>query len=885
MLILQFFIYLFLIIIPIGAIIIFYRVYWSRKKQEWMSSRKFVLLQILVPKDNEKTPLAAEQMFASIHGIFRTDERFQEQVSFEIAARDKYIYLYVRVPEDLKDFVEGQIYAQYPAVEIFETPDYSQEYNQELKIASSEILLNKEDVYPIKSFKNFEVDPLSAITGVLTKIEKDEQVWIQLIIRPVSDDWQMKGVSHVSAIRAGRPTSGGAILLAFKIILNFFAEMFRIAAGGGTSAESSSAQSEVKLSAPKEAALKGIEEKITKLGFAAKIRVVALSDDEYAARSKINAVAGAFKQFNTTNLNSFVQGKITNDTKSVRLYQEREFENKGFVLNIEEVASLFHLPTLAVETPNFVWAGSKKGEPPSNLPIIGSAPEEDLTVFAQTNFRHIKHKFGIKKKDRRLHFYAIGKTGTGKSVMLENMILDDIRKGRGVAVVDPHGELINHVLHFIPSNRINDVVYFDPSDREFPIGFNPLENVDPDLKNIVASGVVGIFKKIFGESWGPRLEYILRNTILALLDYPDSTLLGIMKLLIDKDYRKKVVSKVKDPVIRDFFINEFEKYEPKFRTEAIAPIQNKVGQFLSSSTIRNIVGQPKSSFNIREVMDEGKILLIDLSIGKIGEDNAALLGAMMITKIQLAAMQRANISEEKRRDFYLYVDEFQNFATDSFAIILSEARKYHLNLILTNQYIAQMLPTVANAIFGNVGTLVSFRVGSADASALLKEFEPVFTAHDLVNLDNYNIYVKMAVDGVTRPAFSAVTLPPNKVIGTNNLQKIINASREHYGKSRVFVEEKIIEWSGGLSPTSFGIENKESREAVEADGSYKQVVDIKGKKWYLPPKQDKSKTLISADEIDKLNREKENNRPKEHHKMPSLTQLKAGESIKIDSSK
>ncbi len=461
--------------------------------------------------------------------------------------------------------------------------------------------------------------------------------------------------------------------------------------------------------------------------------------------------------------------------------------------------------------------------------------------------------------------YAIGKTGTGKSTMLENMIIDDIKNNKGVAVIDPHGELVNHILDYIPENRINDVIYFNPADKDWPIGFNPLEAVDPDLKNIVASGVVGIFKKIFGQSWGPRLEYILRNAILALLEYPDSTLLGVMKLLVDKEFRKKVVDKVTDPVVKDFFVNEYNRWQEKFRLEAIQSIQNKVGQFLSSSNIRNIVGQPKSTFDIRNAMDEGKILLIDLSIGKIGEDNASLLGALLITKIQLAAMQRVDLPEDKRRDFYLYVDEFQNFATDSFAVILSEARKYHLNLVMTHQYIAQMPEIVSKAVFGNVGTIISFRLGSADAGSLAKEFEPVFEANDLVNLDNYHIYIKMAIDGVTRPAFSAVTLPPYSE-KNDNREKIVQVSRERYTKPRAFVEEKIKRWS---EESVIAQEYKRKSEKVEkiikeekgqeykkGDYIYTKLIDKGDMNWYIPLRKIASEDKEEIVDEKKINKEK-----------------------------
>jgi len=424
-----------------------------------------------------------------------------------------------------------------------------------------------------------------------------------------------------------------------------------------------------------------------------------------------------------------------------------------------------------------------------------SEENQDINVFAQTNFRNIMRKFGIKLDDRRRHVYIVGKTGMGKSVLQENMIFNDIRAGHGVAVVDPHGDLVEGILDIIPSHRVNDVVYFNPSDVDYPVAFNPLESVDPKYRHLVASGLVGVFKKIWADSWGPRLEYILRNCILALLEYPNSTLLGITRILVDKYYRKKVLEKVSDPVVRSFWIDEYENYNEKFRTEAISPIQNKIGQFLSSSVIRNIVGQPRSTIDLREIMDSHKILLLNLSKGRVGEDNSGLLGAMMITKMQLAAMSRIDTPEEERQDFFLYVDEFQNFATESFANILSEARKYRLNIIIAHQYIEQLGDVVKAAVFGNVGTMILFRVGAEDAEFLAKEFGPTFTEEDLVSLPKYHIYLKLMIDGVTSDPFSAVTLPP-VAIKNKNRDKIINVSRERYGKLRQQVEDKILRWAG-----------------------------------------------------------------------------------------
>jgi CxxC-x17-CxxC domain-containing protein len=419
--------------------------------------------------------------------------------------------------------------------------------------------------------------------------------------------------------------------------------------------------------------------------------------------------------------------------------------------------------------------------------------EENITFFAETNFRNQRVKFGIKLDDRRKHMYVIGKTGMGKTVMLSNMAISDIENGFGLAFIDPHGESAEHLLDFVPEKRLKDVIYFCPHDTEYPIAFNPLESVGEEQRNLVASGILEIFKKIWPDVWSARMEYILNNCLMALLEYPNSTLLGIMRLLTDKDYRDRIVSGLKDPVVKSFWVNEFARYHDKFQVEAIAPIQNKVGQFLTNPLVRNIVGQPKSSFNIRQIMDEGKILIVNLSKGRIGEVNSALLGAMLVTKIQQAALSRADIPESERRDFMLYVDEFQTFATEAFATILSEARKYHLCLIISHQYIGQLPESVKAAIFGNVGTFVVFRVGAEDAEWLEKEFAPEFMANDLVNLAKYNIYLKLMIDGITSKAFSAVTLPPRPKPEISFRHQIIKNTREFYCRPRIEVEKQISE--------------------------------------------------------------------------------------------
>ena len=785
-----YFIYLVLAVVPIYLIWLIFKTRQKMRKIEWTNAQEYKILRIDVPRNNDKSPLAAEQMFASIHGIFSESAAFQNHLSFEIYAKDKSIQLYVYLPKHLKDFVEGQIYAQYPTVEIKEVEDYAQNVvRSQINYATCELALTKPDVYPIRQFSDFEVDPLSAITSVLSKLDSGEQVWFHLLIRPTGDSWQNKGNRLISSIRSGKVVTGktffGKVAVAF---FDFLKQILMQAIYPNDAGSKAGEAAPVKLPGTVEEALKNIEQKITKLGFESKIRILSISDDPIAAKLKCQNIAASFKQFNTTNLNGFKIGEpIANNLEEWEKMTKRSFSDNGYIFNIAELASIYHLPHETVATPNIVWSGSKKGEPPANLPLRENSLPEDFTVIGETNFRNIFREFGITRDDRRRHIYIIGKSGVGKSVLIENMAVNDMYAGRGIIAVDPHGDLVDKLLSCVPDNRVDDVIVFDPSDRNYPIAFNLLDQVSDDFKGIIASGFVGIFKKIFGDSWGPRLEHILRNTILALLDYPNSTMLDIPRMLTNNRFREKVVEKVKDTVIKDFWINEFAQYDSKFRTEAVSPILNKVGQFLSSETIRNIVGQPKSSIDIRQVMDQEKILLVNLSRGKIGEDNSALLGAMIITKIQLAAMSRADVTIDKRPDTYLYVDEFQNFATESFATILSEARKYNLSLTIAHQYIAQLKEEVRDAVIGNAGTIISFRIGGGDTDTVAKELEPVFEAHDLVNLDKYHIYIKLLIDGVASSAFSARTLPPIQRL-TGNLEKVLGLSHEKYSNTRAAVE-------------------------------------------------------------------------------------------------
>ncbi|MEK7632222.1 MAG: type IV secretion system DNA-binding domain-containing protein [Patescibacteria group bacterium] len=486
--------------------------------------------------------------------------------------------------------------------------------------------------------------------------------------------------------------------------------------------------------------------------------------------------------------------------------------------------------------------------------------EKDIVYFGQTNFRNQMRRFGIKTDDRRRHMYIVGKTGMGKTVLLENMILADIYAGHGCAYIDPHGDTVQKILDYIPSWRINDVVYFNPADGDFPVAFNMLEKTEgwenvKDYNAKVMYGLLSIFKKVWENVWSARMEYILQYTILALLDTPGTTLLGINRMLSDKEYRTEIVQNVKDPMVQAFWLKEFAQYDVKFAAEASAPIQNKVGQFLASTMMRNIVAQSKSSFNFREVMDGQRILLINLSKGQIGEDAMRILGGMLITKIYMSAMERVNIRDENERvDFYLYVDEFQNFATESFADILSEARKYRLNLIIAHQYIAQLdsmtSTAVRDAVFGNVGTMITFRIGAKDAEFLESEFMPRFTPEDLINLAKWNIYLKLMIDGVSSQPFSAATLPP---IGqrTGSEEKVIEQSRERFGGNRKMIEEHVMTWSG-FNPDldvgeAFAKVAAEKKEAKKARFAHEYTCARCGKLFTLPVELDKSRPIYCDD--------------------------------------
>ncbi len=795
--------------------------------------------------------------------------RTAPRLSFEIASIKNKIQFFIWCPRRLKNVVASQIYAQYPEIEIAEVDDYAaQPFNtfqpkavlaekgakakgtgktlakydqstaQRYVVVTAEMKFDDPVIYPIKRFPQFEdkltrvpTEPLAGVTATLSKLNAtDEQAWIQITIRPIGDWWKHRALKCLKLVSGGLfynffwleklatnlyLTRGFWKRLALSPLFFFF---WALRGFHGTEldmkmADEDDLREEVSRTHEREDPVSAAVDKVTRLCFDASIRFVYIPRAENVdlAEVKLNEMAGSFRQFNLPNMNGFVLRRINEaNTSILKRYQQRVVTDP-MVFNTEEMATLYHMPHMSIGTPNILWVTSRKLEPPGDLPIIGTVPGDDLTILGTTNFRGHQEQFGIKRDDRRRHVYIIGKTGMGKSVLLQNMVFSDIQAGKGVAIVDPHGDLAEAVIDFVPSSRINDVVILDPSDVSHPFAFNMLEYTeDPNQRNLMASGLLGVFKKMYAESWGPRLEHILRNCLLALAEYPNTSMLGIMRILVDWEYRKKVIEKLENPTVKSFWVDEFGKMQDKFRTEAIAPIQNKVGQFLSSPIVRNIVGQVKSTVDIRFMMDTGKIIIVNLSKGKIGEDNSSLLGSMLITKFQLDAMSRANVAEKDRKDFYLYVDEFQNFATDAFATILSEARKYRLNLTMANQYVAQMPEEVRDAVFGNVGSLICFQVGFDDAEYFSQQFSEEVLPNDIVDLPKYTNYTNLMIDGMPSKTFSVATLPPPEANPDEaRREKIIRLSRERYCKPRATVEDKILRWSQPSKKLGAGSQDEE----------------------------------------------------------------------------
>ena len=658
--------------------------------------------------------------------------------AFEIVLVDQAIGFYITCPTSKDAFVYSQVKAAFPQSQIERVDDPLKGVLASPRCAVGEMVASGAYYLPLKTYAEFrDVDALTPLLGYLSTQPKAVQMAIQIVIGPAGFPWQARGQAHTEEEPRLKP---------------FIAQ--KIGSQGGRGA----------------------------------IRLIAgVSDGSGPVDALMRGLASTFASLSQGEGNKlkyhkprFLSPQLINRVRKRALSL---FERRDQIFNAEELATLWHPPgELLEDVKNIEWGRTLKGEPPPNLPVEdttdGASPH---TTIGVTMFKSGMTRFGIKTADRRRHIYIVGKTGAGKSTLIANMAISDIRAGRGVGIIDPHGDLAETILDYIPKNRMSDVVYLEPFEQERPFVLNLFEHDQSSERDLIASGVVAIFAKLYAQSWGPRLEYILRNAILTLLEQPSSTLADVLPLLSVASYRQRLLSHLSDPVLKNFWEDEFEAMPEKFRAEAISPIQNKVGQFIQSRTIRSIVGRTRSTVKLQEIIDTGKILLLNLSQGKLGEDNAALLGAMVITKLQLAAMNRAHIPEDKRRDFFLYVDEFQNFATDSFMKILSEARKYRLSLTLTNQYIEQLGEGVQRALFGNVGTLISFGVGARDAQVLTQEFAGLYAPSELVTLKKHEIVLNLCVDGMSSMPFPALTVPLPS-LKNGHREKIIRLSKERYGR-------------------------------------------------------------------------------------------------------
>lgn len=718
-------------------------------------------LLLRVPRNTEISPEMAQNFLASLLRVVKKASFFKrlvggvhKQLALELIVRKQQIMYVVSCHDSLVDFVKTQIQSAYPLVLIESIDDPLTEAH----LHTVKLQLAIPNYYPLHTYIDFkDVDPMSAVLSVLSKATPDEVMVVQIAIANAGNGWQSQGRS---AIMRGIPK--------------------------GTEGQ--------KDPLPGEA---GIKEKIAHPGYFFTLRLGTTQNE------KVDQLSSAFGVFTRADGNHFSlkHEPFWSKSWSEKLL-ERSCEGKQ-ILNIVELASLWHLPGEKIKVSSIAWGHSVLSEPPENLPIAEGLSDEqksEINFFARTNFRNSEQVFGIKTSDRRRHVWAIGKTGTGKSTLIANMAIDDFKKDRGMAIIDPHGDLCDTIMDYVPSRRVNDVVYFNPADREYSVNLNPLEVENQEERELVVSGIVAIFNKLYGHSWGPRLEYILRNTLLSLAEIPGTTLVDVVRILTEVKYRQKVVEKLTDPVMKSYWRDEFEKMPDRLKQESISPILNKVGQFVSSPLIRSVIGQQRSSINLDDIMNNKKILIVNLSQGRLGEDNAALLGAMLITKLQLAAMRRVDIPEHQRSDFYLYVDEFQNFATTSFIKILSEARKYRLNLMMANQYMAQIPQEITKAILGNAGTMMCFTIGADDAATVKREYSEVFTENDLVGLSNYQVAVRLMVDAhATRP-FLATTLPL-PMSKNQNREKVIRVSRERYAKKKSVADSAVLTGSNIVGST------------------------------------------------------------------------------------
>jgi len=722
-----------------------------------MALPKYSVLQIRPAKDS----LTGQVAFIEFLSSFRTSLKAgfldrllgtYETICLEIVNLNQTTFFIIACPERLEHLVRAQIAAQYPTALITPMKDYLPDWLNHGQAAFGQLVLTGPSYLSLNNTLDDKVDQMASILGSLARIPAGQAGIIQLCLFAAPKNWQKSARSQLEIVTPATATD--------------------------TAKSKPSPYKAI------------IEKKLIYPAYSCDIRLATITHDQHTSNQLLSQIAAAFGTYALSEGNSFKLKipKYSGSLKKLRqmiLDRSAKYANQYQYLNYGEITAMFHLPgVLLAPIKGIAWGKTLKGEAPTNLPVDENLPESErhlYNFFAKTEYKNHLAIFGMKKGiDRLRHTYILGKSGTGKSTIIGRMAINDIQHGEGVAFVDPHGDAAEVLLDYIPENRIDEVAYLDPSVPGISFWMNPLYVKNPAQGEMVASSIVSIFSKLYGNSWGPRLEYILRNTLLTLVYKPETTLADVPRILTNKDFREKeCLIHVTDPILVNFWRDEYDKYSEKFQTEAIAPILNKVGQFVTSPTIRDIINHPKSTVDFEDMMNTGKIIILNLPQGKIGEDNAALLGAMFISQIQIAAMNRAHITEDKRKEFFLYVDEFQNFATSSFVKILSEARKYKLGLILANQYIAQLPEEIQNAIFGNVGTVMSYIVGASDADRIVKELNNLYTADDLVGLGKYQLAMKMSVDSQMTQPFSSYGLPLPDTL-THQKEKVLASTYEKY---------------------------------------------------------------------------------------------------------
>jgi len=772
------------------------------ERRRFRRSLQIKLLSVLLPKagarEEEKTQNSQqhlrevisviEQFYASLYAVERERKkalRDVDHLTFEIAALHGEIRFYLAVPDSIVDLVEKQLHAVYPDAVIEAAEEYNIYLPKTGHARAATFKFKKGAEYPLRTYQQIETDPLNVLTNTIAKVARDEAAIVQICYRAAKPGVQKKGDELAKSLQEGKTGLGG------KKFASEFRDIIKTK-GAGEPKEGPKQQTPLV-----EEAVKAIESKASKVSFEVNVRVAAGAPTPEQAKVQVRNLTAAFEQFTFPNLNQLVPVVPEDSGEQSALLSAISFRtfapSRALLMSSEELGSMAHMPdSRYVETPNIVWLGARTAAAPAQLPTEGR-------LIGINVHRGVKRPFYLPAEDRRRHFYNVGKTGTGKTTLLLNMIRQDIEDGLGVAYLDPHGDAIEQILQTIPKHRIDDVIVFRPGDVERPMGLNMLEFETEELKDFVVGEMIAIFYKLFPpEVIGPMFEHNMRNVMLTLMEDKDNpgTIAEVPRMFSDEKFQRYKAAKVKDPVVRSFWENEMAKTSDFHKSEMLGYLISKVGRFVENRMMRNIIGQPKSAFNFRDIMDNGKIFLANLSKGEMGDINSNLIGMILVAKIQMAALSRVNTPEKDRRDFYLYIDEFQNFTTDSIPTILSEARKYRLNLHLAHQFITQVDEEIRDAILGNVGAISAYRVGAADAEILEKEFEPVFNANDIVNLSFAQMYIKATTQKQPLPAFSLQIPPPYEVTQPEKVRpKVADAlkqlSRLTYGRDRGVVEREI----------------------------------------------------------------------------------------------